>query len=693
MPINPQDNDNSKSSQGDNLFYLLKTEDSQGAGNRNEEGLAKKFFSDEDIAVLQNSIISQQLNPVEFKPGSAGEIKSSWANYLANGQDSFSNDSTGLTESVHNLTWNTNFTGDEATIVREREKAWATAVKSAWLGYVQEWYILAGGRVLAGENGIFTEGGSARLASFGITDATAGQPFDVSAEIGGKPGTYLTKFQFAFWSDISSVLSGPAGGPSLASGEILSYLEELSTTRSLAFGPGNESYYLFKSYYRYFDSETGERKENVPFPGNILDAINELYAPNQDTALEMMGDDVTSLYSIYNSVKGDLNNLQTNLGQIVRGELIVTGYENVNTQEKFTSIPPEDDPADYKALETFFDVFGDFRQSIKTEEYGIPTTILSGVRVNFELIKNKSLTGLTDTPSGNIIDHVLISNGSGFNYVPYHFTGILDTPTGYESGHYLMSSSSGIEYVPASRISDDLINYGIEKYITLTGLKDVADPSLDSNRGDQKYLKFTQLENGEYDISWQIIGTNETPDSQQAFTGLFDTPSTYVDQKGKYLKVKEQENGIEFSDIQSLEKDLNDNRFGVPDDAPSCISNLEEYQIYKDYETKFIGSNMGSAFEQMFNSQQRLSNGIFNACLHAQSNSTTHSNEVKIEETQYKWGIFSEPKTINILATPDNDCSFVEWKSNTVNISNPTNSSASLLIDSNTSITGHFICS
>ena len=131
MPINPQDNDSSKSSSGDELFYLLKSKSNTEAGQR-VDGLAAKFFSDEDLAVLQNAVLSQQLNSVEFKPGGAGTIKQVWANYLATGSDSSFSKALGPYSASHTLTWNTNFSGDDATVVREREKAWATAVLSAW---------------------------------------------------------------------------------------------------------------------------------------------------------------------------------------------------------------------------------------------------------------------------------------------------------------------------------------------------------------------------------------------------------------------------------------------------------------------------------------------------------------------------------------------------------------------------------
>ena len=89
----------------------------------------------------------------------------------------------------------------------------------------------------------------------------------------------------------------------MASEEIFDYVTELSTTRSLAFNPGEESYILFKNYYRYFDAETGEQKTSVPFPGNVLEAVNKLYAPDQDSALKLMDDQVNTLYDVNQVVK------------------------------------------------------------------------------------------------------------------------------------------------------------------------------------------------------------------------------------------------------------------------------------------------------------------------------------------------------------------------------------------------------
>jgi hypothetical protein len=687
MPINPQDNDNAKSSEGDNLFYLLKTKDSIGAGNRDENGLADKFFGTEDLAILQNSVLSQQLKPLEFKPGQPGQIKQAWAQYLAVGSDSFVDTSKVFVKSEHTLSWDTNFDGTEDQIVRARERAWANAVNSAWLGFVQKWYIANDFRNVEGGSFLFAEDGIV------VSPALDPPPETGPTLVGGPiPDNFLsfnTKFLDAFWADISNVLSGPAGGPTLTKDDILSYIQELSTTRSLAFGVGSESYTLFKSYYRYYDSETGELKPDVSFPGSILDAINELYAPTQDTALEMMSDDVTSLYSIYNSVKGDLNNLQTNLGQIVKGETIVTGYENVNTQAQVPSIPPGDDPADYKELTTVFDVFGDFRQAIKTEEYGIPTTILSGVRVNFELIKNKTLSGLMDTPSGNISGQILIANGSGFDYTPYKFSGLLDTPTGYELGSYLKSTEGGIEYIQPTGIIEDLLKGGIEGKINLTGLKDIIDPSLESEEGDQKYLKYTKLNGDEYKFTWATIGENEDPSVQVAFTGLQDTPDSYLNESGKYLRVNDDEDGVSFVNGSQIIKDL-----PPTVNTPSCIQNLNEYNEYQEYQHKFFGNNMGLAFDTMLNNEIRMSENIKNICMHVQSNLRNETNLVLVDATNYKWGSFIDSSSAAISAIPDigRGCAFSFWESN-ASIGNP-NQAKTLVtfLQEDTVITGHFVC-
>ena len=638
MPINPQDNDNAKSSEGDNLFYLLKTKDSIGAGNRDENGLADKFFGTEDLAILQNSVLSQQLRPLEFKPGQPGQIKQAWAQYLAVGSDSLVDTSQGFVKSEHTLSWETNFDGTEDQIVRAREKSWANAVNSAWLGFVQKWYIandfanVANGSFLFAENGI--------VVSPALGPDLVGGPI---------PDNFLefnTKFLDAFWADISNVLSGPAGGPTLGEDDILSYIQELSTTRSLAFGAGSESYSLFKSYYRYYDSETGELKPDVSFPGSILDAINELYAPTQDTALEMMSDDVTSLYSVYNSVKGDLNNLQNNLGQIVRGETIVTGYENVNTQVQVPSIPPGDDPADYKELTTVFDVFGDFRQAIQTEEYGIPTTIISGVRVNFELIKNKTLSGLMDTPSGNISGQILIANGSGFDYAPYALTGLLDTPVSYQrhSGDYLVvnDNESGIHFTGIEKIAADLTDYGFG-----------------GDGGSSTIPSYTDLPD---------VTEN---DGKIVASGC----DLYHSCNGTWNKIG---GGTSSSE-----------------DLPGCVNNLEEYMQYEEYKQGVIGESSLDFFNAGIN--DNIGPLVIDACLYADSSLQNELNEVFIQESTFKWGIFTEPQTINISAvshseSSDSFCSFSHWSSLNNSINGSTNANESFFLDVDTDITGHFDC-
>jgi len=64
---------------------------------------------------------------------------------------------------------------------------------------------------------------------------------------------------------------------------------------------------------------------------------------------------------------------------------------------------------------------------------------------------------------------------------------------------------------------------------------------------------------------------------------------------------------------------------------------------------------------------------------------------VKIIDSGYSWGIFEDDTTINIEAT-NGSCTFVEWRSSTSTLQDPSSNTTSATISADTSITGVFNC-
>jgi hypothetical protein len=441
MPINTQSNDTNNSENGDELFFLLKSRDSNNIGVRNSDGLANSFFSEEDLGALQNAIMSQQLNTKEFKPGAPGAIKSSWANYLASGSQVLPEASAanGGYKANHTLSWDTNFSGTEEEIVRSREKSWASAVASAWNVAPQQWNQTQLNAIA--QNGILTQAGNLTVFKAPGSDVNikTGDPLPnaIIHPVAGEVPLLLTIFKDGFFNSIIGTISSLAEGPSLTKDEVFDYLIELSTTRSLAFSAGEADYYLYKSYYRYFDAETGQVKQNITFPGTVLENINKLYAPSQDKALELMESNVNSLYDIQAQVSQQLTDFESRLGKIVAGQNIVTGYRNTETQETFRAIPPESDPLLFEELSYNFSVYDEFISNMNTlDGVGRVSTILSGVQLNHSLITGLNFIKLPDTPKEYIGN----------------------------SGRYLIVDDyeTGIHFTGIEKIAKDLIDYGFE---------------------------------------------------------------------------------------------------------------------------------------------------------------------------------------------------------------------------------------
>lgn len=177
-------------------------------------------------------------------------------------------------------------------------------------------------------------------------------------------------------------------------------------------------------------------------------------------------------------------------------------------------------------------------------------------------------------------------------------------------------------------------------------------------------------------------------------TGLYDTPTGYVNASGKYLVVNDGETGVHFTGIEKIASDLIDygfskipqytdlpdvaendgkivasgcdlyhscngawNKIGgesipPPAEAPACVSSLEEYSQYREYINDIINSNTKNSFDAGL-SEDQFDLFFHSVCLFQESNGvpSANSTSVKIQESNYKWGEFTKDTSINIAAS------------------------------------------
>jgi hypothetical protein len=205
-----------------------------------------------------------------------------------------------------------------------------------------------------------------------------------------------------------------------------------------------------------------------------------------------------------------------------------------------------------------------------------------------------------------------------------------------------------------------------------------------------------------------LSGIAEMARSVQTYvpTGLFqlkDTPTGYLGHSGDYLVVNDGETGIHFTGIEKIAADLTDYGFGggdstipsytelpdvtendgkivssgcdlyhscngtwnkiggesipapVDENIPDCVETLEDYNNYTNYVDSVISNGMSSAFEEAFDFG--VKENFFNdVCLYKEVGGAGNSQSiVKIQQSNYQFGIFEDNTTINIVAeTPVN---------------------------------------
>jgi len=305
-----------------------------------------------------------------------------------------------------------------------------------------------------------------------------------------------------------------------------------------------------------------------------------------------------------------------------------------------------------------------------------------------------------------------------------YFSGLHDTPTGYLSGYYVRANETGIEYIHPTGVAKELSEHLGAGDSTFTGLQDtptgyISGYYLRSSETGIEYLSPQDLAD---DVADEIVQTLVTG-KLMAFTGLYDTPTGY--QSGYYLESTA--TGISYIDPTGLARkiptipnaydfvpeDMEDGEIikvgcdiylscngewknlgspGAPEieNLPGCVTNLSQAVEYQEYKEEFLAQNMGNTFDQMLNSDTDISDSIYNVCLFSNESNST----VKIDETTYKWGMFSDTQTVNITATPgttsDREIVFSRWAGDGAVFGNANSSQTTLLVDKDLSVTGYF---
>ena len=558
----------------DSRYFLTKIDKKERLGER-ENGKPVKFFDDSDVGILQSNVFLQDLPASEFKEGSDGSLNSKWANYLKNGTEKYI--IPGMPVDLGwELTWNASFNGTELEIAKETEKSWAQSHLDAWTTI-----------------GVFL----ADFPPFKIGDSITkvGMDFTLSDQFISVQNTILNNTD-----ELNENNIGTKDG-------LFSTLEKIiSDSTTLSELPG-EADTIILSKYKYHEAGIS--------PGNIIDIINEIIG-DKDT----VDSNLANFSSINSFIQSFKNAFEANIGYIVSNEPMGVKYTHKeNTEEIYYSdpkaasynneevLPEGENLEDYDSEIYKFPVFDDFRENIFGEVKG-GDTIVSGIQYINELIKNKSLINLVDTPTGYIGhsgEYLIVNTGeSGIYFTGIEkiaqdltdygfiggdgitgFTGLYDTPTGYQehSGHYLVvnDGETGVHFTGIEKIAQDLTNYGFvggEGSNHFTGLQDT--PS-DYNSGH--YLRSTDngIEYAEPSELGQDVLTNTTGlasgylridddgtgivivgretfkgeiDLQTDFTGLQDTPSDYSE--GDYLRSTS--NGLEYVTTSGLAQDIGD---------------------------------------------------------------------------------------------------------------------------------------
>ena len=549
----------------DSRYFLTKINQKELLGGR-ENGQPLKYFDNEDSGLIQSNVLLQDLSTKEFKRGTPGSENTKWTSYIASGSASFN--FKGIVGST--ITWNTNTDTNDPNRHIENEKAWAQAFKSGWAESTL--FLIDFRGFSAGDKG---------------TDANPNYTFE---------GLF-----FVDWKNSVLLNSGDDDNASLFNGLLTDKEKSLETLDKIIAGsfsainyPGEDDTILIDRY-AYHDAGVS--------PGSILDAINRIIGSQ-----EVYDKGGASFYSVDQNFENFKNSFEAALGRIVsneqRGHVYVhkeTG-DIYYTDTRYGEPPPEGaSDEDYDISPYKFPIFNEFQQNI-FGKIKAGDTIISGIQYVNDLVKNKSLLSLIDTPTGYIGhsgDYLIVNDGetdihftgiekiaqdlTDYGFVggegSTNFTGLLDTPSDYNNGYYLRSTENGIEYAEPAELGKDVLTNAtglasgylridddgtgivfvdretfkeeIDLQSDFTGLLDTPNNYSDGDylRSTAGGLEYVAASGLAQDISNEIVNNIVTGDLL-GFTGLNDTPTAY--EAGKFIRVNSAGDAVEYSDISFL---------------------------------------------------------------------------------------------------------------------------------------------
>ena len=539
MP-NVEDSDQSK----ENAFFLVKDVSKTLIGGKDADGNPQAYFDTSDVGVIQSTALLQKLNNSEFVLGSEGEVNQTWFTFLQQGSKVYSMGGNS-TPSTVTITWN-NSSNLESDIekCRDLEVNWAQSVLDQW-------------------DTVVTSPGPPPF--FKPINTNFGQKVFNSGEVK------------------NDLLSADPSISSITSKDTLkSYLEDIisgANNHSVKPGSRGRSTIPIVEYFKFYNSSTGEKFENPGTVDDLMTLINSIYGNTESEQIQAQRDNLSNFSSLGEAVLAFQNSTEYSVGPFVQGEERITGYQNINTEEAVSEIPEGEDIANFTPLTEIISILDNFKKQFsKYTDLGAPEHLFSGVMINNYLIENQTISGLADTPSGNISGMLLVSDGSGFDYVSHTLTGLSDTPTGYLSGYYLRSHASGFEYISPEDFGES-IDYFTGLSDTPSGYVSHSGHYLIVNDGESG-IHFTGIEKIAQDLTNHGFVGGE---GSNHFTGLQDTPSDY--NSGHYLRSTD--NGIEYAEPSELGQDILTNTTGlasgylrIDDDGTGIV--IVDRETFKD---------------------------------------------------------------------------------------------------------------
>jgi len=676
-------------------YFLLKSLQKSNVGSRDSDGSVKEFFDAADIGVVQSSALLQGLNEDEFKKGSV-EPNQPYIAFINTGRF----ETTG--RGADSVQWNAGSSN------RETEENFANAVIAKVSTKIAFW------------RGLGNQLGSVSNFVGSFATSAQAQPY-FQAIIDGKTYTESstgadTNLIYPYGLNVIDAINKIYGPTKNSQEEVLS--KQLGSLSSVVLKAESLEDKIVRTIGPIFSTTIVNDFKDLVGQEHILSGIMQNFMLIKQVTGELS---VISFSGMPDTPTG------YDEGKFLRSTATGIEYVDISGQVPVSFL---DDIIDKPTTEVVggylkLDTDGKLVWSPATTNGDIAYTITGATHIS----------GLLDTPDGydegkflrstsNGVEYVDISgqiSSQQINWIAYPLVSDLPSASEHhgmfahvhgEGSAYMAHAGSWNKIYPASES---------ENINSLTGLSDT--PAVYESG---KYLVSTET-----GIEYRDIDLGTTSLTGLSFTGFSDTPAVY--ESGKYLVSTE--TGVEYRDREYLGKDIpvypnsyNDtdslppdpqNRDGelvkvgcelylscngkwinttsenlsVTSQLPGCINNLEEAVQYSEYKDKFLAENSSDSFAAGFDGG--IEPLVIDVCMHIDSNNSIYDSDhsLKIVETSYKWGIFKNPQAINIEAlTSNQNCTFSQWTSSSAAFEDQNNSHTSLLIDTDTSITGSFFC-